>query len=166
MDDRTTAVPQTGAQSAGTHTDWVAVRGALSRVDWRTWFGLAVTFAWLLLGYIYIGHTVGWTAFTSLPADQLGSFLEGAFAPLAFLWLVIGYFIQQAELQQNTRALQSQLLEIERTAEQSVIQSEKMAASEVHARQETFLNIVQNVRSQWVGMTRRCFPGGCWKCIL
>jgi len=120
----------------------------LSALDWRTWFGLVLTFAWLLLGYIYIRITVGWNAFTVLPADELGNFLEGAFAPLAFLWLVIGYFIQQRELERNTEALSSQLQQIERSAEQSVIQSEKLAESEVHARQETFLTIAENVRRQ------------------
>ncbi len=120
----------------------------LSSLDWRTWFGLVVTLAWLLLGYFYIRVTVGWNAFTVLPADELGNFLEGAFAPLAFLWLVIGYFIQQRELERNTEALSSQLHEIERSAEQSVIQSEKLAESEVHARQQTFLTIAQNVRAQ------------------
>ncbi len=120
----------------------------LSGLDWRTWFGLVLTFAWLMLGYFYIGITVGWNAFTVLPADELGNFLEGAFAPLAFLWLVIGYFIQQRELERNTEALSSQLQQIERSAEQAVIQSEKLAESEVHARQETFLTIAENVRRQ------------------
>ena len=120
----------------------------LSALDWRTWFGLVLTFAWLMLGYFYISITVGWNAFTVLPADELGNFLEGAFAPLAFLWLVIGYFIQQRELERNTEALSSQLHQIERSAEQAVIQSEKLAESEVHARQETFLTIAENVRRQ------------------
>ncbi len=120
----------------------------LSGLDWRTWFGLVLTLAWLTLGYFYIRITVGWNAFTVLPADELGNFLEGAFAPLAFLWLVIGYFIQQRELERNTEALSSQLQQIERSAEQAVIQSEKLAESEVHARQETFLTIAENVRRQ------------------
>jgi hypothetical protein len=117
-------------------------------IDWRVWLGLGLTVAWLLLGILYIESTVGWDRFVKLRVDQLGSFLEGAFAPLAFLWLVIGYFLQQRELQQNTRVLQAQLTEVSRSAEQAVIQSEKMAANEVHARQETFLRIAQNVRGQ------------------
>jgi hypothetical protein len=101
-----------------------------------------------VLGILYVETTVGWDRFVQLRVDQLGGFLEGAFAPLAFLWLVIGYFLQQRELQQNTRVLQAQLLEVSRSAEQAVIQSEKMAANEVHARQETFLRVAQNVRAQ------------------
>ncbi len=116
--------------------------------DWRIWLGLSVTLAWLILGAAYISLSIGWGNIAYLPADDLGSFLEGAFAPLAFLWLVIGYFLQQKELQQNTRALQAQAEEIHRSAEQAVIQSQKMAESEVHAKQDTFLQIVNSVRGQ------------------
>jgi hypothetical protein len=103
---------------------------------------------WILLGVTYISANIGWAAFVRLPADGLGNFLEGAFAPLAFLWLVIGYFLQQKELEQNTAALRSQAVEISRSAEQAVIQSQNLAASEVHARQEAFLQIAQSVRGQ------------------
>ncbi|XOV84395.1 MAG: hypothetical protein ACFHXK_04610 [bacterium] len=117
-------------------------------MNWRIWLGLALTAVWILLGVTYISINVGWFAFTRLPAEDLGNFLEGAFAPLAFLWLVIGYFLQHKELEQNTDALRSQAVAISRSAEQAVIQSEKLAASEVHARQEAFLQIAQSVRGQ------------------
>ena len=115
--------------------------------DWRIWLGLGLTIAWLALGAVRISVD-GWSTFSTLPAAELGSFLEGAFAPLAFLWLVIGYFLQQKELEQNTEALKAQAEEIQRTAEQAVIQSEKMAASEIHARQEAFLQVHKAVRNQ------------------
>ncbi len=117
-------------------------------LDWRIKLGLSLTIGWLLLGVTYISTTVGWSNFSSLPAAELGSFLEGAFAPLAFLWLVIGYFLQQKELEQNTDALLAQAEEIQRSAEQAVIQSEKMAQSEIHARQNTFLQILKTVYAQ------------------
>ena len=109
---------------------------------------MALTFAWLLLAFLYVDTTIGWEKFAKLGVDDLGEFLQGAFSPLAFLWLVIGYFIQQRELEQNTKVLQAQLYEVSRSAEQAVIQSEKMAANEIHARQETFLRISQSVRGQ------------------
>lgn len=120
----------------------------MRRMNWRIWLGLALTTLWMLLGIIYISATIGWLAFTTLPAEELGAFLEGAFAPLAFLWLVIGYFLQQKELEQNTAALRAQAEEIHRTAEQAVIQTQNLAASEIHQRQEAFLQIAQSVRSQ------------------
>jgi hypothetical protein len=125
-------------------TFWFRIR----RLDWRVWLGLSLTFGWLLLGIVYLETTVGWDKFVKLRIDTLGSFLEGAFAPLAFLWLVVGYFLQKDGLARNTEALQHQLREIQRSAEQAVIQSQTIAAAEVHARQETFLKIAQNVRAQ------------------
>lgn len=102
--------------------------------DWRIWLGLSVTFGWLLLGALYVSANIGWVNIEDTPADQLGNFLEGAFAPLAFLWLVIGYFLQQKELQQNTEALRQQ--------------AEQMAESVSHSRQEAFINVVRSVRQQ------------------
>ncbi len=117
-------------------------------MNWRIWLGLGLTAFWILLGTAYITATIGWGTFATLPAEELGNFLEGAFAPLAFLWLVIGYFLQQKELEQNTDALRAQSVEIQRSAEQAIIQSENLAASELHARQEAFLQIAASVRSQ------------------
>ena len=117
-------------------------------MNWRIWLGLFLTASWILLGISYISGNIGWRAFSVLPAEDLGNFLEGAFAPLAFLWLVIGYFLQQKELEQNTAALRAQAVEISRSAEQAVIQSENLAASEIHARQEAFLQIARSVQAQ------------------
>jgi hypothetical protein len=117
-------------------------------MNWRIWLGLVLTSLWILLGVSYISGNIGWGAFAVLPAEDLGNFLEGAFAPLAFLWLVIGYFLQQKELEQNTEALRAQAVEISRSAEQAVIQSQNLAASEVHARQEAFLQIARSVSGQ------------------
>jgi hypothetical protein len=43
-----------------------------------------------------------------MPFNEWGDFFAGASAPLAFLWLVIGYFQQGDELSQNTKALEQQ----------------------------------------------------------
>ena len=117
-------------------------------MNWRIWLGLGITALWILLGVIYISSNIGWVGFVTSPPDQMGNFLEGAFAPLAFLWLVIGYFLQQKELQQNTDALRAQSLEIQRSAEQAVIQTENLVATELHQRQEAFLRVADSVKSQ------------------
>ena len=64
--------------------------------DWRIKFGLVLTVLWFLFLWIYIARNVGWGSFLDLPINDMGAFLEGAFAFLAFLWLVIGLFIQQS----------------------------------------------------------------------
>ena len=49
-----------------------------------------------------------WDAASIMPFNEWGDFFAGASAPLAFLWLVIGYFQQGDELSQNTKALEQQ----------------------------------------------------------
>ncbi len=117
-------------------------------LDWRLLFSLGVTFVWVFLGILYITSVVGWLDFATQAAPSLGSFLEGAFAPLAFLWLVVGFFMQQSQLSQNTRVVEQQLEALRQTAEQAKVQSEAIAADELHSRQDTYLRIVGIVNEQ------------------
>ena len=103
------------------------------RWDWRVIFGICVTAVWLLAGMIYITG-IGWSAFGSLPTGDIGSFLEGAFAPLAFLWLVIGHFMQQSEISANTRAVQLQ----EQSAKRQVM----------YSRQNSYFKLLNLVQQQ------------------
>jgi hypothetical protein len=116
--------------------------------DWRIWFGLSISSCWLIMLSIYISGSIGWRNISSAPIETLGNFLEGAFAPLAFLWLVIGYFLQQKELSHNTEAIKMQHSEIQKTADQAVIQAVAIQASELHARRESFLKIAESVKQQ------------------
>ena len=117
-------------------------------LDWRLHFSLTLTIAWLLLGFAYISSVIGWSDFVHQNAPSLGSFLEGAFAPLAFLWLVVGFFLQQKQLTENTKTIQMQLAEMRRTAEQAEIQSRAIAADELHSRQDTFMRVVEMAKEQ------------------
>lgn len=40
--------------------------------------------------------------------NELGDFLAGVFAPIAFFWLILGYMQQGKQLDQNTKALEQQ----------------------------------------------------------
>lgn len=102
-------------------------------MDWRVAFGLGVTVAWVATGLFYLLGIVGWGAFVRLPTADIGSFLEGAFAPLAFLWLVIGHFIQQKEITANTKAIS--------------LQEKSARRLELHSSRDSYfklLNLVQN----------------------
>ena len=113
--------------------------------DWRIWLGLVITVTWIGGGIWYLSHVSETTPTQNFSLEAVGSFLEGAFAPLAFLWLVIGLFIQQQELANNTEALR-------KTSEQSEIQTQAIAATEMNARQETFFKIKENVFRQLGGI--------------
>jgi hypothetical protein len=116
--------------------------------DRRTVFGVALTFLWVTVGAFYIGQGLGWDRFFDQPLGEMGDFLDGAFAPLAFLWLVLGLFIQQRELAKNNEAIQRQHEIMLRTAESAEIQTRAIAANELHARQDTFIDLAQLVGNQ------------------
>jgi hypothetical protein len=118
--------------------------------DPRILYGLALTIVWLLLGALYISSNLGWSRFATLPIDEMGNFLEGAFAPLAFLWLVIGLFIQQSVLAENNRELRDNNIQSEK-------QTMAIAATEMNARQETFFKIADNTRRQLGGIAGLLF---------
>ncbi len=121
---------------------------AANAPDWRIWLGTTITIFWLITLSIYIEGIVGWQNISRAPIETLGNFLEGAFAPLAFLWLVIGYFLQKKELVQNTDAIKMQYVEIQKSAAQAEIQSHAIRATELHARKESFLRIAESVKQQ------------------
>lgn len=118
--------------------------------DWRIQFGLALTILWFLFLALYVARNVGWGAFLDLPIDQMGNFLEGAFAFLAFLWLVIGLFIQQSVLAENNEELRRNNLHSEK-------QTQAIAATELNARQETFFKISEATRRQLGGIVGLLF---------
>jgi hypothetical protein len=122
------------------------------RIDRRILLGLALTALWAGLAVAYVAFVVGWRAFVAQPPSELGSYLEGAVAPLAFLWLVLGMFLQQSELRENSRALALQSEALQRSAEQAEIQSRAIHANELHARQDTFVDLAQLVKRQ-LGVT-------------
>ncbi len=118
--------------------------------DWRIWLGVVITIIWLSGGGWYVASMSEAASGESVSLGTVGSFLEGAFAPLAFLWLVIGLFIQQRELANNTEALR-------KTSEQSEKQTLAIAATEMNARQETFFKIKENVYVQLGGIAGMLF---------
>lgn len=108
-------------------------------IDWRITLGVIVTLGWITGGLSYFNLQAG--NLRDMHVDELGGFLEGAFAPLAFLWLVIGLFIQQKELADNTEVMRQSMLQAQQ-------QAEAMAAMEINARQEAFFKIADNVKKQ------------------
>lgn len=103
-------------------------------VDWRIALGLILTTVWMTLGVTYLLGIVGFSAFVALPTGEIGSFLEGAFAPLAFLWLVIGHFMQQKEISTNTKAIQ--------------VQEQSARRLEMHSRRDSYFKLLSLVEEQ------------------
>lgn len=102
--------------------------------DWRITTGFIISTVWIASGFYYLKSIVGFSAFVALPTGDIGSFLEGSFAPLAFMWLVIGHFMQQKEISANTKAIE--------------VQEQNAERLELHSRRETYFKLLELVQDQ------------------
>ena len=94
-------------------TDWSEPREPRR---WPIWVGAIISVAWLAYLVIYRFSTSA--QFAALPPNEFGDFLAGAFAPLAFLWLVLGFWQQGQELRHSADALRLQGRELQHSVEQ------------------------------------------------
>ena len=115
---------------------------------WLLRLGLLLTALWTASQVYYIVHVVGFEHFVAEGPPSVGGFLEGAFAPLAFLWLVIGFYLQREELQRSSRSIDLQYQEMRRATEHAEAQARAIAANELHARQDAFLRVVELIQQQ------------------
>lgn len=75
-------------------------------MNFRIKFGWSFTVFWILFWSVFL--YLDWINARKMAFNEWGDFFAGVSAPLAFLWLVIGYFQQGEELGQNTKALEQQ----------------------------------------------------------
>ena len=73
------------------------------------WLGTA---AWAFLGWFYVFHYVGLSRFAEYEPEKVGEFFIGFFAPLAFFWIIVGYFQQGATLKRHAQVLERQIAEL------------------------------------------------------
>lgn len=78
--------------------------------------GFVITGAWILGLILYVAFSRD--SIVDLAPNELGDFAAGAFAPLAFLWLVLGFFQQGEELRHSGQALWLQGRELQNSVEQ------------------------------------------------
>ncbi len=98
-------------------------------------WGILCTVVYLLV----IATTVAFKfdSFVKLELNALGDFLAGAFGPIAFLWLVLGFLQQGRELKLSTDALQLQAQELKNSVEQQSIMA-SAAIKQIEAAQRAF----------------------------
>ncbi|QEX24339.1 hypothetical protein FRZ61_42800 [Hypericibacter adhaerens] len=71
--------------------------------------GLVLTVAWLALVWTYVDREIGWNNVGGMLPHELGAAMAGAFAPLAFLWLLLLYWIRGRDLADAGAAINRQL---------------------------------------------------------
>ncbi|PHH38684.1 hypothetical protein [Pseudomonas putida] len=108
---------------------------------------------WGVLGTLVylaiITATVGFKfdKFLALDLNELGDFLAGAFGPIAFLWLVLGFLQQGRELRLSTHALQLQAEELKHSVEQQSIMADAAVRQIDAARQALELQVQEAERA-------------------
>ncbi|CAN7413208.1 hypothetical protein LJR277_002518 [Pseudomonas sp. LjRoot277] len=108
---------------------------------------------WGILGtvvyLVIIAATVAFKfeKFLALELNELGDFLAGAFGPIAFLWLVLGFLQQGRELRLSTDALQLQAEELKHSVEQQSIMADAAVRQIDAARQALELQMQESERA-------------------
>ncbi len=84
--------------------------------SWRLFAaGITITLGWLgFWVWVLWGR---WKTVKGMELNAIGDFMAGAFAPLAFMWLVLGFIQQGIELRQNAAALRLQAQELHAAAQ-------------------------------------------------
>jgi hypothetical protein len=104
---------------------------------WRTPIALCVTTTWLALAvwWTFYRPCGAWEVPT-LALNGWGDWAAGTFAPLAFLWLVLGYFQQGEELRLQARELRNSVDQQKDLASSNKLQAQQLETSHrlaVHA---------------------------------
>jgi hypothetical protein len=110
---------------------------ARPRKDDLFWLGVALTVVWLAVGILFMLY--GSDRTNAPKPNEWGDIFAGLFAPVAFLWLVLGFKQQGRELQLSTRALELQVTELRQSVEQQkelveVTRQQVLATLDEHAR--------------------------------
>ncbi len=99
----------------------MGIEGDMERI------GIVISSLWLLIICILI--FLKWESTVILSLNEWGDFLAGVTAPLAFLWLIVGYGLQRKELKANTEALLFQRDEMASQAKELAAQTEHLSKS-------------------------------------
>ncbi|RJG46426.1 hypothetical protein [Mesorhizobium sp. DCY119] len=83
--------------------------------------------------------------FNCLSANELGDYLAGAFAPVAFIWLVAAVLVQAAELREQRRelALTRKEFELNRNVAEAQVSEARKQAEHIFAQTEI-------MKSEWI----------------
>lgn len=73
-------------------------------------------FTFIYLAVLATYSFASWAEIRAMQPNNLGDFLAGAFSPMAFAWLVLGFIQQGIELRQNSAALILQAEELRSAA--------------------------------------------------
>lgn len=126
------------------------------------WLGVALTTAYIGAIVWYFSTKTAGEQLWKLEPNNLGDTLAGTAGPLAFIWLVLGFFIQSKQLEAQVRTIEMQREELElqrvelrlqreettRLANEAEKQRAAIQASELNARRDVFFREYDLVRQE------------------
>jgi len=92
----------------------------------RNSVGVCGTIVWVAVAAYLLRRDPA--AMDAMKPSDWGDFLAGVSAPIAFLWLVLGYFQQSEELRLSTQALRLQADELKNSVKQQTAQAAELNA--------------------------------------
>ena len=113
--------------------------------------GISLTIVWIVGFFVISGITINgildgrFDSFYKLDLNAKGDFLAGLFAPVAFLWLIIGSFQQQQEIAMQREELKLQREELQKNTVANERQAESIQANTNHAAMQTFLMLEKSL---------------------
>ncbi len=139
-----------------------------------TWLGIIASLVWTITIAVVVGYSSPCDdAYNPVeryiscrPINEVGDFLAGAFAPLAFVWLMVAVFIQgkelsltREEMKLTREVLHEQRNEASRSAEFLKQQTEEIKREAADSRMQhlvelihmQILNIASSVQVEWRG---------------
>ena len=119
---------------------------------WLMTIASVLSLLWIVFVILLFTHNCPDYSKYDLPddANELGDFLAGVFSPLAFLWLIVGYFLQARELNLTREELSSQtkaLIAQSKAASKGVKLEEENQRAEQERRDKLAAPILQYRRS-------------------
>lgn len=110
--------------------------------------GLVLTALWVIIVALW-SFILGYTSYIdAMLPNEIGDFLAGIVAPIAFLWIIVGYFQQGEELRQNNEILKQQAIELQESVRQMKLQSAVISDNELHARRATFFTFYEILKDR------------------
>lgn len=106
--------------------------------------GFGITFVWCII--ICFLCWTNWNDIPDMKLSDWGSFLSGSTSPIALLWLVIGYLMQNKELNMNRNALKTQIEALQVQTEAAQVQA---AAAKVQANEISRQQIIRVLGKNW-----------------
>ena len=104
-----------------------------------TTIGWFVTGIWVFVSAVYLKNN--FEIFKSMSPNAWGDAAAGFAAPLAFLWLVIGYYLQRTELSLQRDEIKLQREELAAQRAEMEKQSNSISLNEQHASRDVFLKV-------------------------